>query len=273
MEANSNRNQKLKLNNDIEMPVIGLGVWQMGKGGATEQPVLWALEAGYRLIDTAMAYDNEREVGNAVRQSGFSRNEIFVTTKLWRGDQGYGSTLQAFDASLSRLKLDYVDLYLVHWPYTGARALEVRSDTWRAMEEVYQSGRVRAIGVSNYTIEHLEEMKSYAKIPPAVNQVEFHPFEYNKELLEYCHNNNISLEAYSPLMRGLGLDDQRITEISKKHGKTNAQILLRWNIQHGNIVIPKSSHLERIKENIDIFDYELSKEDMSVLNNLSREGV
>lgn len=256
-------NKTIQLNNGKQMPVVGLGLW---KAANTEQVVLWALEAGYRLIDTASIYGNEKETGNAIRNSGIARNEIFVTTKVWNDEQGYKQTLAAIDNSLSRLKLDHVDLYLVHWPVSSRSK---REETWKAMEEIYKSGKAKTIGVSNYKIEHLEEMKQYAKIAPAVNQIEFHPFWYRKELMDYCHKNDIAVEDYCPLARARKLEDERITAIAMKHRKTNAHVMLRWALQHGNIVIPKSSHKERLIENITVFDFELSEEDMTKLDALN----
>jgi len=256
-------NKTIKLNNGKQMPVVGLGLWRTVE---TEQVILWALEAGYRLIDTAAMYGNEMETGNAVRKSRIARNEIFVTTKLWNSDQGYKTTLAALDKSLNQLGMDYVDLYLIHWPNVAKRT---REETWIAMEEIYKAGKAKAIGVSNYTTQQLEEMKTYAKVMPAVNQIELHPFWSREELMGYCHNHNIAIEDYCPLSRGKKLQDGRITTIAQKHGKTNAQIVLRWALEHGNIVIPKSSHKERLKENINLFDFELSKEDMMKLDALN----
>lgn len=259
-----------KLNNGLEMPVVGLGVWKIPEGDEVEMAVTWALEAGYRLIDTAKIYGNEKGVGRAVAKSGIPREQIFVTTKLWNTDQGYESTLLAIDESLARLNMTYVDLYLIHWPFTGGTSGEnKRAETWKAMEEIYKAGKAKAIGVSNYNIQHLEEMTTYASIPPVVNQVEFHPFLYQKELMDYCSNRNIALEAYCPLSRGVKLADSRITAIARKHQKTNAQVMIRWSIQHGNIVIPKSSHRERIEENIRVFDFELSDAEMEILDGLN----
>ena len=259
-----------KLNNGLEMPVLGLGTWKSKDGDEVKNAVLWALEAGYRMIDTAKAYGNEQGVGRAIAESKIPREEIFVTTKLWNEDQGYESGLMAINASLSRLNMDYVDLYLIHWPFTNFTEGENRrNDTWKAMEEILRSGKAKAIGVSNYTIAHLEEMKAYANIPPVINQVEFHPFLFQKELMDYCQKSNIVLEAYSPLSRGLKMQDSRITAIAEKYHKNNAQIMLRWSIQHGNIVIPKSVTQARIKENINIFDFELAAEDMATLDGVN----
>ncbi len=256
-------NKTIHLNNGKAMPVVGLGLW---RAADTERDVLWALEAGYRLIDTASIYGNETETGNAIRNSGMARSELFVTTKVWNDEQGYKQTLAAINNSLARLKLDYVDLYLVHWP---APQKSKREETWKAMGDIYKSGKAKSIGVSNYTIELLEEMKQYAKIPPAVNQIEFHPFWFRKELMDYCHKNNIAVEDYCPLSRGKKLQNAQITMLAKKYGKTNAQIVLRWALQHGNIVIPKSSHKERIEENIDVFDFEIRPQDMIILDALN----
>ena len=258
-----NKNTTTTLNNGTEIPVLGLGVYGADDGPEVEQSIAWALEAGYRMIDTAKMYNNEGGVGNAVRNASVPREELFVTTKLWASDQGYKNTLRAFDDSLSRLGLEYVDLYLIHWP--GGMGVESsprqRGETWKAFEEINKSGKAKAIGVANYTIRHLEEMKAYAHVEPAVNQVEFHPFLYQKELLDYCREKNIVMEAYCPLVRARAME----------HGKSSAQVLIRWSLQHGLVPIPKSVRKERIEENIDVFDFELSDTEMEQLNNLSNE--
>ena len=267
-----NINSKVILNNGLEMPVIGLGTFRAEENAEIINSIKWALEAGYTLIDTAASYKNEEIIGKAIRESGVKRENIFLSTKLPNTDQGYESTLLAIDKSLERLGVEYVDLYLIHWPSASENREEdinKREDTWKAMEEIYKSGKAKAIGVSNYTIKHLEDMKKYAKIPPVVNQVEFHPFLYQKELLEYCRENNIALEAYRPLTQGKKMDDETISEIAKNYNKTNAQVLLCWSLQHGCIAIPKSTNKGRIQENIDIFDFELSEEDMSKLDSLN----
>ncbi len=270
-----NPNSKITLNNQTEIPVMGLGVYQSQEGDEVENAIEWALEAGYRMIDTAMIYGNEVGVGKAIKKSKLPREEIFVTTKLWNEDHGYESALKAIDASLERLDLKYVDLYLIHWPSaSGDRTVSInkRAETWRAMEEIYRSGKAKAIGVSNYTISHLEEMKKYQNVHPTVNQVEFHPFLYQEELLNYCKKHDIVLEAYSPLIKGRKLEDERITAIAQKYNKTNAQVLIRWSIQHGCVPIPKSVHKGRIEQNISVFNFELEPEDMKKLDDLNENA-
>lgn len=268
---------KYTFNNGLPIPVLGYGTWRTPEGREVEEAVTNALEVGYRFIDTAKIYGNEVGVGKAILASGIPRQEIFLATKLWNEDQGYDSTLNAFDESLGRLGMDYVDLYLVHWPFAAKPAEitgvppEKRRDTWKAMEEIYASGRARSIGVSNYTIKHLEEMKGYANVMPAVNQVEFNPFVYQKELLEYCDANGIRVQAYSPLVHGEKLNDPRIAEVAGKYEKSNAQVLIRWSLQHGCIPIPKSLDRARMKENLDVFNFELSHNDMQLLDSLNED--
>lgn len=259
----------IKLNTGTSMPVIGFGTWQINSDEAAEKAVSEALKAGYRLIDTAKVYGNERGVGQAIKSSGLAREEMFVTTKLWNDNQGYGTTLKAIDESLEKLGLDYVDLYLIHWPVEGKR-----QDSWRAMEEIYKSGRAKAVGVSNYTVRHLTELLNANQVVPAVNQVEFHPFIYEEqqELLKFCRNHNIIMEAYSPLASGKRVNDPQITGIAEHYKKTNAQILLRWAIQQGTVPLPRSTKPEHIKQNLAVFDFEINDADMTVLNNLSDGG-
>ncbi len=259
-----NIGSKMKLNNGVEIPYLGLGTWQTKAGKETYESVQYALEIGYRHIDTAAIYMNEQDVGRAVNESGIPREEVFVTTKLWNDDQGYDKTLKAFDKSMKKLNFDYIDLYLVHWPVEGKRI-----ESYKALEKLYSDGLCKSIGVSNFTIKHLEELISAVDIIPQVNQVEFHPFLYQKELLGYCNSKNIAIEAYSPLVRGKRSDHPLLKSIAEKYGKTWAQILIRWSLQHNLIVLPKSARYERIKQNADVFDFELSAEDMDALNNIN----
>ena len=267
-----NFNSKYVLNNGVQIPIIGFGTYKIPEGDETVNAVKLALGAGYRLIDTAKVYRNEASVGQAIRESGLKREEIFVTTKLWNIDQGYETTLKAIDESLAKLGMSYVDLYLVHWPTADIQALtsiNKREETWRAMEEIYKSGKAKAIGVSNFTIKHLEEMKNYATIMPALNQVEFHPFLYQAELLNYCKQNNIILNAYRSLTNGQKINNEVIGEIAKKYNKSSTQILICWCIQHGVITLPRSTKREHIEENRNVFDFEISEGDMNTLDALN----
>ena len=250
---------KIKLNNGLEIPQVGFGLYKMEPGQEAEQSVLWALEAGYKHIDTASRYKNEEDVRRAIKKSGIPREEIFVTTKLWNDD--FDEPKKALNLSLEKLGLKYVDLYLIHWPVPGKRL-----KAWKAMEGFLEEGKCRAIGVSNCAVHHLKEFLENCSVPPAVNQVEFHPWLYQKELLEFCKSKNIVVEAYSPLTRGEKLSDPKILEIAKKYSKTSAQVILRWGIQHGIVVLPKSKTKERIKENLDVFDFSLKKEDMEKID-------
>ena len=252
------------LNNGVEIPCLGIGVYQTPPGESTLRAVQYALKIGYRHIDTAWLYGNEGDVGKAVLKSGIPREEIFITTKVWNSDQGYLSTLKAFQRSLRRLSLEYIDLYLVHWPVQGKS-----KETWKAMIQLLGEGKTRAIGVSNYEIFHLQEILQNFDVTPAVNQVEFHPFLYQEELLHFCKNESIQLEAYSPLTRGNKLNDPTLIALAKKYGKTAAQILIRWSLQHDLVVIPKSVHESRIKENSQVFDFQLGQSDMKALDSLN----
>ncbi|ULQ51801.1 aldo/keto reductase [Flavihumibacter fluvii] len=249
-----------RLNNGIEMPLLGLGVYDMYNAEA-EQAVHNALEIGYRLIDTAALYNNEAEIGNAVRQSGIKRQDIFITTKVGNTDHGFDATLKAFDVSLDKLKMDYVDLYLVHWPIKG-----LRKDTWLALEKLYADKRVRAIGVANYLIPFLDELEGYATVPPALDQVEFTPWLFDKALLQYCKQRNIQLQSYSPITRGKKFDDPRLLQLCEKYGQSPAQVILRWNIEHGVSTIPKSSSKTRLQENFDVISFSLSPEDVRFMD-------
>jgi methylglyoxal/glyoxal reductase len=257
---------RVKLNNGVEMPVLGLGVYQSPPGQITQSAVSAALDIGYRHVDTARIYDNESDVGKALKQTRTARNEIFVTTKLWNSDQGYDSTLRACKESLRRLGVSSLDLYLIHWPVP-----KLRTESWKAMSELLKNGKCRAIGVSNFTIEHLEELLENTDVVPVVNQVEFHPFLYQKKLMEYCRNKGIQLEAYAPLTRGERLNHPVVLEVARGHSKTPAQVLIRWSLQHGNVVIPKSVKPERIRENSKIFDFNISDLDMRKLDSLNED--
>lgn len=256
----------VQLNTGTSMPAIGFGTWQILLNGRTKNAVSEAIEMGYRLIDTARIYGNEKGVGRAVQSAKVPREELFITTKLWNADQGYDSAIDAFDESRARLGLDYIDLYLIHWPAT-----ERRHEAWRALEDIYNVGRAKAIGVSNYMVRHLEEVLKRSDIVPAVNQIEFHPFIYKQQqpVLEFCKAHNIAIEAYSPLAQARQMHNPVIGEIAIKHRKTHAQVMLRWAIQHGTVPIPKTTHQHRMKENITVFDFELSSHEMQQLNDLS----
>jgi diketogulonate reductase-like aldo/keto reductase len=251
------------LRGGVELPVLGLGVYQSRPGVETREAVRAALEAGYRHVDTARAYGNERDVADGVAASGVPRPEVFLTTKLWNSDHGYDETLRACDASLARLGVERVDLYLVHWPVEG-----LRHQTWRAMEQLLADGKARAIGVSNYTIRHLEELLAAAREPPAVNQVELHPFLPQPELVEWCTERGIVMEAYAPLVKARRMDHPVVRRIATKHRRTPAQVLVRWGLQHGYVVIPKSVRRERIEENADVFGFALDAGDMAALGGL-----
>jgi diketogulonate reductase-like aldo/keto reductase len=253
-----------KLANGVEIPRLGLGVYQSPPGRTTQHAVKYALSIGYRHIDTASLYGNEEDVGMALRGSGLRRDEVFITTKVWNSEQGYDSTLRACEGSLRRMGFTYVDLYLIHWPVPT-----LSDETWRAMVRLYRESKARAIGVSNYDMQDLKELLGNFDIAPAVNQVEFHPFLYQQNLLQFCEKNRIQLEAYSPLTRGEKLSHPKLSKLAKKYDKTSAQILIRWSLQHGLVVIPKSIHEERIRENCEVFDFQLEPEDMELLDSLN----
>ncbi|ESU71597.1 aldo/keto reductase [Geobacillus sp. G4] len=255
------------LHNGVKMPWLGLGVFQVKDGEEVVNAVKAALEVGYRSIDTAAIYGNEQGVGKAIAESGIPRDELFITTKVWNADHGYESTLAAFDESIKKLGLDYLDLYLIHWPLPS-RGKYV--ETWRALEKLYKDGLVRAIGVSNFKIHHLEEIMANCEIKPMVNQVEYHPRFNQKELHDFCKSHGIQLEAWSPLMQGRLLDDPVLVEIANKYNKSAAQVIIRWDLQTGVVTIPKSVKPHRIAENADVFDFELSQEDMDKINALNQ---
>jgi 2,5-diketo-D-gluconate reductase A len=257
----------LTLNDGVEIPQLGFGTWQIPAEDA-QSVVEHAIATGYRHIDTAAAYKNEEGVGAALKASGVSRDELFVTTKLWNADQGYDSTLKAFDASMEKLGLDVLDLYLIHWP-TPARELYL--DTWRAFEKLQADGRVRSIGVSNFQPAHLDALAAKSDVVPSVNQIELHPFLTQRELRDYHRAHGIHTEAWSPLAQGGELlKHDAVAEIAGRHGKTPAQAILRWHLQIGNIIFPKSVTASRVEENFDVFDFELSSEDLTVLEGLNK---
>ncbi|KAA9153349.1 aldo/keto reductase [Amycolatopsis acidicola] len=254
----------LRLNNDVEIPSLGLGVYKI-PDDEVEQVVHTAVEAGYRSIDTATLYRNERGVGAAVRSSGLPREELFVTTKLWNTEHGYEKALRAFDASLGKLGLDYVDLYLIHWPEPDQ---DLYVETWRALEKIASDGRARAIGVSNFGTAELERLIKESDVVPAVNQVELHPARQQAALRAFDTEHGIVTESWSPLARGRQLSHEIITTIAGKHNKSPAQVVLRWHLEMGLVAIPKSVSPKRIRENIDIFDFELDPQDIAAIATL-----
>ena len=253
-----------RLASGVEMPVLGLGVWQMAQGRETEQAVEWALEEGYRHVDTAALYGNEESVGAAIRRSGLPREEVFVTTKLRPLRL---SPARELERSLRRLGLDHVDLYLIHWPLPLGNAW-----LWRSLETLRERGLAHEVGVSNFGRRRLASLLRRAGERPAVNQIQFNPFRFRRALLDYCRGQGIAFEAYSPLARGQGLDDPAIAGVAERLDRTPAQVVLRWAVQHGALVIPKSSNRERIRENAGIFDFELGEDDMRALDALDRTG-
>ncbi|KMN53910.1 aldo/keto reductase [Bacillus sp. LK7] len=259
---------KATLHNGVEMPWFGIGVFKVEEGAELVNAVKTALVHGYRSVDTAAIYGNEEGVGEGIRQglqeAGLKREDIFVTSKVWNADLGYEETLKAFDTSLEKLGLDYLDLYLIHWPVKGKYI-----DAWRALETLYRDGRIKAIGVSNFQIHHLKHLMKETEIKPMINQVEYHPRLTQKELLAFCTEQGIQLEAWSPLMQGQLLDHPVLQEIAEKYGKSAAQVILRWDLQNGVITIPKSTKKHRIEENANVFDFELSAEDMKRIDDLN----
>ncbi len=256
----------VELNNGVAIPQLGLGVFRSGQGGETRDAVLRALEVGYRHIDTAAIYRNEADVGEGVRASGLPRADVFVTTKLWNDDHGYDETLRAYDASLERLGLDYVDLYLMHWPVPDKRV-----ESWRAMERLYKEGRCRAIGVSNFVIHHIDQLMEVAEVPPAVNQIELHPFLQRDRVVAHCRARGIAVEAYSPLTKGKHLDDPTLVAIAGELGRSVAQVLIRWSLDQGFISLPKSANPARIAENAAVFDFELTANQQERLADLEQD--
>jgi diketogulonate reductase-like aldo/keto reductase len=256
----------LKLANGNTIPQIGLGLWQVKDQAEFNAAFSTGIEAGYRHFDSAQAYDNEHFLGEAWQASGQKREDLFLTTKIKVQNFGYNKVLSSFDESIEKLQTEYVDLLLLHFPVTV-----LRKKAWQALEEIQAGGRAKNIGVSNYTIRHLEEMKDYAKVMPVVNQVELHVFLQQPELIKYCHDNDIVVEAYSPLVRGRGMDNKTIVSIAKKHGKSPAQVMLRFLLEQDLVILPKSVTPERIRDNIDIFDFKLDKADKQALAKLDED--
>ncbi|SEM19895.1 Aldo/keto reductase [Aquimarina amphilecti] len=254
-----------KLHNGIDMPYFGLGVYLSDNDKEVIDAVQWALDEGYRHIDTASIYKNEEGVGKAIRNSHVPREEVFVVSKVWNADQGYKSTLKAFEESLKRLQLDYLDLYLIHWPVKGKY-----NETWKALEKLYTDGRIKAIGVSNFLQHHLQNLMQTSEIKPMVNQMEFHPYLVQQDLIEFCEKHDIQYEAWSPMMQGKIFELSILDDLAKKYEKTVAQIVLRWNLQKGVVTIPKSSKKQRIIDNSNLFDFELSKEDVNYIDALEK---
>ncbi|WP_326924151.1 aldo/keto reductase [Bacillus haynesii] len=268
MMTAKNLRDRITLNNGTTMPWFGLGVFKVEEGPELVQAVKTAIKHGYRSIDTAAIYGNEEGVGQGIREglkeAGISREDLFVTSKVWNDDLGYDETIAAYEASLEKLGLDYLDLYLIHWPVEGRY-----NAAWKALETLYEQGRVKAIGVSNFHIHHLEDLLKDAAVKPAINQVEYHPRLTQKELQTFCSSHGIQLQAWSPLMQGQLLSHPLLKDIADKHGKTPAQVILRWDLQNGVITIPKSTKAERIAQNADIFDFELTIEEMKQIDGLN----
>ena len=250
------------LSNGVKIPSIGFGTYKSGDDEETAKIIKNALNLGYKMIDTASFYNNEVGIGNGIKESDIDRKDIFIVTKLWNDDHGYDNTIEAFNKSLNNLQVDYIDLYLIHWPN------KLNAETWRAFEHLYETGKVKAIGVCNFKVEHLEELKKTAKIMQIVNQVEIHTFSNKNNIINYCKDNNIKVVAWSPISRGRVLSNDLMIDLSQKYKKSIVQIVLRWHMQKGVIPIPKSSNENRIKENIDIFDFEISSEDMKAIDSL-----
>lgn len=257
------------LNNNIFIPNIGFGTWHIKDSNLLEESIILAIKLGYRHIDTASKYGNEKFIGNTLKKYNIPRDEIFITSKVWNTDKGYDNTLKAFERSLQNLQTDYLDLYLIHWPMTSNNWEEINWSTWKALEKLYEEGKVRAIGVSNFLVPHLESLKKKINILPMVDQIEFHPGFMQKDTIDYCMKNNIVVEAWSPIGSGKMLNNAELQRIAKKYNKSVAQICIKWCLQNNVLPLPKSTHYERIKENIDIYNFDISNEDMKFINSMS----
>lgn len=258
-------NGTVTLNNGLAMPYFGLGTWKSSEGTQVKESVRNAIKAGYKLIDTATLYQNEKGIGEAIKESGIKREDIFITSKVWNDDLGFELTLKAYDRSCKLLGTDYLDLYLIHWPVRGKYV-----DSWKALEKIYKEGRVKAIGISNFLKPHLDTLLEVAEIIPAVNQMEFHPYLIQQALVDFCREKGIVYQAWGPLIFGKAFEEPVLKEIGKKYNKNEAQVVLRWDLQKGILTIPKSVKYERIKSNSEIFDFELSNEDMMKIDSIDR---
>jgi methylglyoxal/glyoxal reductase len=261
-----NLQSKKTLHNGIEIPYVGLGVFQMKDPRETVEAVKTAIDSGYLSVDTAAVYDNEESVGEGVKESGARREDLFITSKVWNSDQGYDTTLKAFETSLKKLDMNYMDLYLIHWPVEGKY-----NDTWKALERLYSEGLVKSIGVSNFHQHHLEDLMKNSNEKPVINQIECHPRLNQEKLRAFCQEEDIAVEAWSPIAQGRVLDEPTLKQIAEKHGKSSAQVILRWHLQNDVVIIPKSVHANRIKENADLFNFELSTDDMNQINDLNQD--
>ena len=257
------------LSNGVKIPCVGFGTWQTQDGATAVTAVETAIKAGYKHIDTAAAYGNEKSVGDGIKNSGVDRKELFITTKLWNSNRGYDKTMKAFEESMKLLGLDYLDLYLIHWPASGQHTNEwrdVNASTWKAFEELYKAGKIKSIGVSNFLVHHLMDLMGKCEIAPMVNQVEYHPGYTQPEIVDYCRRNNILVQAWSPLGCGRVLEDETLMKIAAKYGKSTAQICIKWALQNDTLPLPKSATPSRIIDNTNVFDFDISCEDMKVID-------
>ena len=265
-----------KLNNDVKIPSVGFGTWQTPDGETAINSIKIAIDNGYRHIDAAAIYNNEKGVGTGINECGIDRKELFVTSKLWNSERGYETTLKAFEKTLKDLQLEYLDLYLIHWPASANQFnnwRQINSDTWRAMEKLYTEGKIRAIGVSNFLEHHLKPLLENAKIKPSVNQIEYHPGFMQNDCVKFCNDNNIQVEGWSPLGRGKVLENDMLKGIALKYNKSVAQLCIRWALQNNVLPLPKSITPNRIKENFEVFDFEISESDMALINQMDELGA